>query len=185
MPSFVFQPQGEDVIVDPHYDPDVLQYGSLTLYLPDAYKDSQSHQGRVVAAGPKSVYPVGSYLLYKPWNQTPFQHNGREYLHVRLANIVAEVRGKDLFPPVHQVLVIPAGEAEGPVKTSSIYTINRVFDSPARFEGTVIRTGESVRELKAGDRILYQPEKDTEVGWIDSVYYILQENHVLARLEPA
>lgn len=174
---------GDWVVIDPIYDPEKI--GSL--YLPNAYENNYPHQGEIVSCGPEFPFAPGSRVALRSFVVEPVNiGNGSRYLGIRGVDVVARIDGRELYPKPTQVLVLPDW-SEKFAQPSSLIIISDVelADNTPLTRGTVARVGEKVTLVKSGDYVLYPPAKGVEVGYIDTNWYIFEEDDLLATMERA
>jgi co-chaperonin GroES (HSP10) len=172
---------GNHVIIDPLYDP--VKFGSL--YLPDAFENKYPHQGDVVACGPDFPFKPGTRVALRSFVVEPIDAGGR-LLAIRGEDCIARIEGKELYPKPTQVLVLPDWHEkfDQPSRTIIISDVE-LDDGKGLTRGTVARAGEKVTTVKAGDYVLFPPNKGVEIGYIDTNWYVFEEDELLATMERA
>lgn len=172
---------GNWLIIDPLYDPEKI--GSIII--PNAYRNNYPHQGDIVSCGLNSPFKPGMRVVLRSFVVEPLKAGDR-LLAIRDIDCVARIEGKELHPKPMQVLVLPdwSEKYSQPSKTIIISDVE-LDDGSAITRGTVTRIGEKVTSVKAGDYVLFPPDKGTEVGYIDTNFYIFDEDELLATLTRA
>jgi co-chaperonin GroES (HSP10) len=182
------QALGDDILVDPLYDPDRassgLSPGAPALYLPDSGRNPISQQGIVLDTGPRQWYlERGDHVLFHPFLGWPFRENGYEYLRIEARTVVGWCdRGGGLHPMPDSVVVLPHFKPAGrPVQKGLLWVPSQVFYIDVPCTGRVVRVGELVTELKVGEYVLFPHDKGNEIG-LQQVYYTIREADILATL---
>jgi co-chaperonin GroES (HSP10) len=185
------QPVGTNVIVRPLYDPEKVETGlspgAPALYMPGTGRNPMSQQGIVESVGPRQeVIHSGDHILYHPFVQHPFHHEGMEYLMVAARHIVGKLDSEGILLPLPWDLVIrPDFEEVGrPVKKGPLWLPNQVFDTSIPCTGRVVRRGCECISVHVGDRVLFPPEVGNEIG-LRQVYYTIPEKEILGVLATA
>lgn len=173
---------GNWVIIDPLYDP--IKFGSL--YLPNAFENNYPHQGEVVACGSTFPFEPGSRVVLRSFVVEPLRVKGTRYLGVRDIDVVAKVVEREVYPKPTQVLVLPdwSEKFAQPSKTIIISDVE-LDDGLGLTRGTIARVGEKVTTVKPTDYVLFPPNMGVEVGYIDTNWYLFEEEQLLATMERA
>jgi co-chaperonin GroES (HSP10) len=168
--------------VDPYYDPDKI--GSL--YLPDMAKNREPQQGVVLAAGSTSGVQNGDYVLFHPFRGDLVRIEGKDVVPLTRADLVARASGDVLIPMPDHVMLQPNWQRKYEQPSKLLYMPPTVTEqNQPTMTATILSIGDDVEapELKIGHEVIIQPEKGSEIGWIDQVYYFLRPSHILACLQ--
>lgn len=180
----------DKVLVQPWYDAEKI--GSL--YLPDSAKNSQPQQGKVIAAGPQSLVPIGKHIMFHPWRGEWHHIDGEDLLLLRNKDLTAQVSWVNqvplLYPLPDHVMVEPIWSEKYKQPSRFVHLPDTVLEQnqPA-MQATICDLGSGlirmVRDFAIGDTVLIEPGKGSEVGWgYDmKVYYFVRPKHILARIE--
>lgn len=183
MTNFGFIPTGESIIVDPYYGNDE-KVGSL--YLPNANTNPMSQVGKVMEVGPQQTeIRRGDVVAYRPFCGHTFRLRDYEYLVYKNYDVVGFVTGDgQLWPRKDSVLVLPHWSPREEHLPSGIIRLNRLDDRPdPPVWGTVLKVGEDVKFVKPREKIIIPSVGGFEMGFIDTVYYLVRETDIPAKLE--
>lgn len=173
---------GSWVIIDPLYEAEKI--GSL--YIPRSYANRWPQQGNIVDAGPGFPFLTGSHVFLRPFVIEPLSIGFGNLLAVRAADIIASLDGKEIVPKPTEVVILPDWSTKygQPSKVIVISDVELEDGRPIQF-GIVARIGSEVTTVKAGDYVIIPPDRGVEIGFIDTVWYILEEADLLATIERA
>lgn len=173
---------GDWVIIDPLYDPE--KFGSL--YLPNAFENKYPHQGDIIAAGPEFPFQEGTRVALRPFVTEPVKIGSTSYLCIKGVDIVGRIEGRELYPKPTQILVLPDwSEKYSQPSETIVLSVTEQELSGGLTRGTVARVGEKVTLVKPGDEVLFPPNRGTEIGFIDTNWYVFEEDELLATLTRA
>ena len=187
---WLIKPMGDDVVVDPYYDPDKVGSGhqpgaGALLYIPDRAKNPMSQQGLVVGIGPQQKdIEVGDYILFHPWVGRAFTVKEHEYLNLHYWDVVGWLAPDGiLFPLPDSVVVKPIFKPRGPTLSGSIYLLRQVFHIEPPQMGMVVRTGERCKVVRPRQTVMFGLHAGNEIGLVDTVWYTIKEEDLLATVE--
>jgi co-chaperonin GroES (HSP10) len=149
------------------------------IVIPDGLENPIAQQGLIVRAGKTSIFRDGDRVLLQPYQGTTFTINGVEYFRYLDTHIIARVIDRVIKPKPLEVVILP--EFRQTVdKPGLIHIVQDLyFTDPQRY-GRVVAVGRECNEVQLGDRVMLPDFGGYEVGWIDTVYYIIREEELLA-----
>lgn len=168
---------GKRLILEPIFGAEKI--GSL--YVTESYNIEQPHQGEVVFAPEEVPFRTGDHLVVRPFVGEPLGDGRYNRLLVYgLGQVVCKVEGRELYPKPDEVMIVPDWSRKYKQASSLIWLPPSALEhgEPAQF-GTVARVGANITLVKVGDYIIFD-NKGIEVGFIDTNYYFLKEEDILA-----
>lgn len=164
---------GDRLVVEPYFDSDKIG----RFYIPEAFKNPESQQGVVVSAGPLSPVRDGTYIFFHPFRSQPLGDTGLIGLHDK--DVVAYLVDKELTPREEHVMVLPDWDSKH--KPSKLLILPDIAHEyvPVMI-GTIVRSSSKIFEV--GTVIAIPPGKGSEIGYIDTVYYFIHQDDILATI---
>jgi co-chaperonin GroES (HSP10) len=166
---------GDRVVVEPYFDSDKI--GSI--YIPEYFKNPEPQQGVVVSAGPLSPFVDGTYVFFHPFRSQPLGDTKLIGLHDK--DIVATLVDEELVPLEDHVMVLPDWESKTKHKGIIFLPPTVTIDNSPVIRGTVVRSNSKL--LEAGTMVVIPPGKGSEIGYIDTVYYLIHQDEILATID--
>lgn len=165
---------GNRLLLEPIYGAEKI--GSL--YVTESFNVEQPHQGEVVAAAKEVPFKPGDIVLVRPFVGEPVR-DGR-YLVYGLSQVVCKVDGRELYPKPDEVMIVPDWSKKYRQPGGLIWLPPSALEhnQPAMF-GTIARVGDKVTKVKSGDYVIFD-NKGVEASFIDTNYYFLSEEDILA-----
>lgn len=174
------------IVVEPHYDSDKL--GSL--YIPDSYQNPEPQQGKVIACGPSVDWSPGNLLVYHPFTAIPVPGEKTQH-YIRDRDVVCSIEDGIPMPKKGEVMIRPDWDSKYKANVGGlIYIPVEVSDAqyePVKFgtielihyDGLIIYTD---YRLSRGDYIIIPPQKGSEIGTKDGVFYFIPIDEILAKV---
>lgn len=173
------------IVVEPHYDSDKL--GSL--YIPDSYQNPEPQQGRVIACGPDVDWSEGDLLAYHPFTAIPVP--GEKTLHyIRNRDVVCSIEDGIPMPKYGEAMIRPDWDSKYKANVGGLIHIpievSNAAHDPVKF-GTIllIYYSKEQREqtgLRRDDYVVIPPQKGSEIGTKDGVFYFIPIDEILAKV---
>lgn len=151
-----------------------------SIYIPDAYQDSRPYFGDVLSAGSESGYSTGERVVLRPIVGHPFYRDGRSVYCIDRSDCVGRIEGKVFFPQPEDVVIKPDWQQKYQQPSQLIYIPPSALEqNQPCYAGIICQVGKDCKDLKVGDYVLY-PYTGTELGLVDTIFYILPEKEILA-----
>ena len=168
------------VLVQTLYDS--VKIGSI--YLPDSYVNPQPQQGIVLRVGSHVPLNKGDHVLMRQFSGIPKGRLDSEHRIVDYnQEIVATAVDRKLVPKANEVVILPDFATKYQQKSDLVYLPPTVLeDGEPVTNGTIVRVGSACRSVREGQYVVIPPNLGIEVGFIDTVYYILAEKDLLATI---
>lgn len=151
------------------------------IIIPDGYENPISQQGRIIVAGQTSIFRADDHVLLQPYQGTTFMYGEREYFRYLDTHIVARVVDRRIVPKPLDVLVRPNFRTNIE-KNRLVYKVQDLNWTNPQASGTIVTVGRECCEVAEGDTVLLPPFSGYEVGFIDTVYYLIPEADLLCKL---
>lgn len=143
--------------------------------------------GIVVATGKNTPFKIGTTVCFRQHESWPVHLDGKDLRYLYDVQVVATVRNRELYPTRGKVLILPDwSRRKSSVLSSNIIYLEKTvgdysIDTPCNF-GQVVRVGEQVTEAVEGQNVIFT-NTGHDIGFMDTVYYILRQEELLATYE--